>query len=162
LKLIRTKNDQLTFSLGRKEKQLLVQILKMYPLVPSSHHRLCKTNETAVRAEDQRLLDEAVAEQRNQNRKRIQVFLDDPRRFHEAASVIKLLLMREEIEWLLQVLNDVRVGAWLALGEPDELSLPEINETNAPTFFAMEVSGHFQTELLAALGHHQPTSLDEM
>jgi predicted house-cleaning NTP pyrophosphatase (Maf/HAM1 superfamily) len=66
-----------------------------------------------------------------------------------------------EIEWLLQVLNDVRVGGWLALGEPEELEPPEINETNAPYLLAMEAAGYFQAQLLAALAHHEPMQSDE-
>lgn len=160
MKLIRTEKNQLTFSLSRREKQLLVKTLKMYPLVPPTHHRLTRTNNKA-RANDQHLLEEAVAEQRNENRKRVQMLLEEPRRFHETKNAIQLLLTREEIEWLLQVLNDVRVGAWLALGEPDELSLPEIDETNAPNLLAMEICGYFQGELLAALGYSQSDSFDE-
>ena len=35
------------------------------------------------------------------------------------ASGLQLTLSGPEIEWLLQVLNDVRVGSWIALGSPD-------------------------------------------
>ncbi len=153
MKLIRAEKDQFTFGLNQRERELLFQILKMFPLIPPSHHQLSKTGK--ARPEDQRLLDEAVAEQRGENAKRVQAFLDEPGKFREIQNEIQFSLALAEIEWLLQVLNDVRVGAWLALGEPEEFALPKIEKNNARYFFAMEVSGHFQVELLAALGHDQ-------
>jgi hypothetical protein len=161
VKLIRVYKKQFTFSLGKREKQLLFQILQMYPLVPPSHHQLSKKGKRSSQHEDQRLLEDAVAEQRRQNRKQVLAMLEEPGRFRETTDDIRLSLTPAEIEWLLQVLNDVRVGGWLALGEPEELEPPEINETNAPYLLAMEVAGHFQAQLLAALGHHQPTQSDE-
>ena len=57
------------------------------------------------------------------------------------------------MEWLLQALNDIRVGSWLALGSPDgpvEI-LAALTDKTAPDFWAMEISGHFQAVLLAAV-----------
>jgi len=161
VKLIRTTKEQFAFSLGKREKQLLFQILQMYPLVPPSHHQLSKTGERSSHHEDQRLLEDAVAEQRRENRKQVLAMLEEPGRFRETKDDIRFSLTPAEIEWLLQVLNDVRVGGWLALGEPEELEPPEINATNAPYLLAMEAAGYFESQLLAALGHHEPTQLDE-
>jgi hypothetical protein len=62
----------------------------------------------------------------------------------------RLSLSPAEVEWVLQVLNDIRVGSWIILGSPEE-RLPELNETNAPHVWAMEMAGHFQAQLLEAL-----------
>jgi hypothetical protein len=161
MKLIRTYKKQFTFSLGKREEQLLFQILKMYPLVPPSHHQLSKQGKRSSQHEDQRLLEDAVAEQRRRNRKQVLTMLEEPGRFRETKDDIRFSLTSAEIEWLLQVLNDVRVGGWLALGEPEELEPPQTNETNAPYLLAMEVAGYFQSQLLAAIGHHEPTLFDE-
>ena len=158
---MRTYKKQFTFSLGKREKQLLFQILKMYPLVPPSHHQLSKKGKRSSQHEDQRLLEDAVADQRRLNRNQVLTMLEEPGRFRETKDDIRFSLTSTEIEWLLQVLNDVRVGGWLALGEPEELEPPEANETNAPYVLAMEVAGYFQSQLLAAIGHHEPTPLDE-
>lgn len=157
MKLIRTEKNLLAFSLSRREKALLFKVLQMYPLVPPAHHRLSKSGKQVRATEHQQLLDEAVAEQRNENRNRVRLLLEDQSRFPETQNEVRFSIKREEIEWLLKVLNDVRIGAWLALGEPEERFLPVLNETNTPYIFAMEVSGHFQVEILAALGRHEPT-----
>ena len=66
-----------------------------------------------------------------------------------------LTLTSAEIEWLLQVLNDVRVGCWLTLGEPEPGEEPEVSEENARYLIAMELCGLFESELLSALGVEQ-------
>jgi hypothetical protein len=156
VKLIRSGKTQLTFSIGTREKRLLFQLLKLYPLVPPAHHKLSKTSNGPAHDENQELLEEALAEQRRENRKQVLAMLEEPGRFRETDKGIELSLKPPQVEWLLQVLNDVRVGAWLALGEPDELRLPEINEANAPYLLAMEGAGYFESELLDALGVRNP------
>lgn len=155
MKLVRANKARFTFEFSRKEKQLLVRVLQMYPLVPPSHYQLSKGEEGAKHHEDQRCLEEAVAEQRRENRKKVQGMLNEPERFHEIAGGLQCSLTHAEIDWLLQTLNDVRVGAWLMLGEPGELDLAQLNEISAPYLLAMEGAGYFQAGLLAALGHRQ-------
>jgi len=161
VKLIRAYKGRYTFSLGRNEKRLLFQVLQLYPLVPPAHHCLSENEEGPEHDENQRLLEESLAEQRRGNRRQVTAMLDEPGRFREMKNDVQLWLSTAQIEWLLQVLNDVRVGAWLALGEPEELALPEIDKTNAPYVLAMEGAGYFESELLEALGVHNPTELGE-
>ena len=58
-----------------------------------------------------------------------------------------------EIEWLLQVLNDVRVGSWIALGSPDPEQDKKIvyHKDMLPHFQMMELAGAFETVFLDAL-----------
>ena len=98
------------------------------------------------------MLEEALAEQRAENRKQIQAWLNDSNRFEESDTGFRLSLSAAQVEWLLQILNDVRVGSWVILGSPEparELSL--INEKTAPHFWAMDAAGLFQVHLLEAL-----------
>ena len=61
------------------------------------------------------------------------------------------------MEWLLQVLNDVRVGSWLTIGSPEELTqlTAALNEKTAPYFWALKVADHFLVGLLHALGERK-------
>lgn len=152
MKLLRTGKSGLVFQLGPREKQLLLETIALYPLVPAAHHRLTVQGDVPASDDDQRLLEESLAEQRRENRQQVQAMLDKPRRFRETKSGFELTLTQPEVEWLLQVLNDVRVGSWLALGEPEPGEEPKVTEQNAPYLLAMEVSGMFQSFLLAALG----------
>lgn len=151
MKLVRH-GKEFVFRLSRREHGLLVETLRLYPLVPPAHHRLSREAAAPSLAESQRLLDEALAEQRAANRALVQAFLGDPQRFRPVDTAVELRLSPAEIEWLLQVLNDVRVGAWLALGEPEQGEEPPLTEENARYHFALAMSGWFESELLAALG----------
>lgn len=152
MKLLRTGKTGLIFHLGPREKQLLLETLELYPLVPASHHRLSRKDDPSQSDENQRLLEESLAEQRKENRQQVQAMLSKPQRFREIKVGFELTLTHSEVEWLLQVLNDVRVGSWLALGEPEQGKEPKVTKENASYLVAMEVCGMFQSFLLAALG----------
>lgn len=150
MRLLRSTNDLLVFQLGRREKDLFLSLLQLYPCVPSAHQPLSRSAPLAAQEEDQRLLDEALAEQRAENKRLLQALLSDPKRFKETETSCRLSLLRTDAEWLLQILNDIRVGSWLLLGSPDQ-KFEALTETTAPHFWAMEMAGHFQMEFLAAL-----------
>ena len=150
MKLIQATKTKLGFLLGHREKRSLPQILHLYPCVPSAHHVLSKSGRLPDAEANQRLLDEALAEQRAENKKQVQALLADPRRFEPTQTGAHLSLARAEVEWLFQVLNDVRVGSWVRLGSP-EGKPREVTIATAPHFVAMEMAGYFQMQLLEAL-----------
>jgi hypothetical protein len=152
VKLLRASKNGHVFHLGQREKQLLLETLKLYPLVPASHHRLSKDDQGPNADEDQHMLEEALAEQRQENRRQALAMLNEPQRFRETETGFELRLTPSQVEWLLQVLNDVRVGSWLALGEPEPGEEPELTKQNVKYRLAMELCGLFESVLLAALG----------
>jgi len=158
VKLIRTKREKLVFEISLPEKRLLFEVLNLYPLITATHHRLSKTARPAKHDENQRLLEESLAAQREENRKNVRAMLDKPGHFQAAASGFQLALSGPEIEWLLQVLNDVRVGSWIALGSPDPEQGKKIvfNEKILPRFRMMELAGAFEMVFLDALSGHPP------
>jgi hypothetical protein len=139
-----------SFQIDEREKRLLFEVLGLYPLIPASHSRLSKSEE---RAEDEQLLEQALAEQRRAHKKKVQAMLKAKSRFRANKQGFCFSLKAAQMEWLLQVLNDVRVGGWLALGSPDGALeiLAALNEKTAPYLWAMEVAGHFQMVLLKAM-----------
>jgi hypothetical protein len=152
VKIIRVTKGNFLFQLGKREKLLLAQILRLYPRIPPATFRLSKSGKLPDGEANQRLLDESLAEQRAENRKTLQAFLSDPRRFADNESGSRLSLSPSELEWLLQILNDVRVGSWIILGSPDQgIEFKLLNEKNAADFWAMEMSGQFQMRFLEAL-----------
>ncbi|HEX5218946.1 MAG TPA: hypothetical protein VFZ59_05215 [Verrucomicrobiae bacterium] len=152
MKLLRSGKSVFVFQLSPREKQVLLETLELYPLVPASHHRLSNTGSPSESDENQRLLEESLAEQRKENRKQVQAMLEQPERFRETKNGLQFSLKHSEVEWLLQVLNDIRVGSWLALGEPEPGELPEISKQNLRYLMAMEVCGAFESLLLSAFG----------
>lgn len=151
MKLIRQVRGAFTFRVMNREKELLFHILNLYPLVPPAHHQLSDSIENPQQEENQRLLDEALSDHRKENRKRLLAMLNEPTCFRQSEKGFNLTLTRAQMEWLLQVFNDLRVGAWLALGKPDDLDRIELDKTNEPYVLTLEAAGYFEMSLLAAL-----------
>jgi hypothetical protein len=151
MKLIQATQSRLLFQLGYREERLLLHILGLYPCVPPAHRQLSKGGRLPEPEANQRLLDEALAEHRADNKKQLQALLADQRRFEHTETGARLSLSPAHVDWVLQVLNDVRVGSWVLLGSPEEMAV-DLNETTAPHFRAMEMAGYFQAQFLEALG----------
>lgn len=151
MKLFRVEDDNYVFHLGKREKELLALILRQYPVIPPAHYKLSKSKASADNA-NQRLLDDALAEQRKENKKLVDSFLADTQRFSEMPTYSRVKLASGEIEWLLQVLNDIRVGNWILAGSPEELPHSESRVPDTPHEWGMELAGFFQMNLLTALG----------
>jgi len=152
VKLIRLTKGNFLFQFGKREKHLLTQVLRLYPRIPPATFRLSKSGKLPDAEANQCLLDESLAERREQNRKTLQAFLADARRFTDTESGSRLSLSSSELEWLLQILNDVRVGSWIILGSPQQgIEFKILNEKTAADFWAMEMSGQFQVRFLEAL-----------
>lgn len=148
MRLLKLSEEGFVFRVSRREKEILLTILTLYPRIPSGYHRLSKSADPV--SGDQALLEESLQEQRNENQQHVRRLLANPAKWAQADSSWRLTISESEIEWLLQVLNDIRVGSWVRLGSP-EGNLPIVNEENAPDLWAMEVAGSFQIALLEAL-----------
>jgi hypothetical protein len=147
-----TFRKRLVFSLSKREKSLLLRLLTFYPCIPPAHHQpLSRSTRLPDPEGSQGLLDEALAEQRADNKKQIEALLAHPGRFQEDGTGVRFSVSPTELEWLLQVLNDIRIGNWIRLGSPEE-KIGAINEQTAPHLWAMELAGYFQSNLLEAFG----------
>ena len=152
MKFLKTEGENLVFHLGKREKGLLLDLLKMYPVVPPAHYRISTSDESLEGC--QHLLDEALTEHRTENRRQLESMLGEPGRFQVVATGFRLVLSPAQLEWILQVLNDIRVGSWIQLGSPDEKRGKTIGLSlaNARYLWAMELAGHIQSILLSGQG----------
>ncbi len=152
MKLLRSTNETFMFSLTGVEQKVFLEVLRLYPLVPASHQPLSKTIKGRRAIEDQHLLDEALAEQRTKHKRHLDKWLQEKNRFRRTKTGGNLTVHHSDAEWLLQILNDIRIGSWLLLGSPDDHVEPEeIDPELHRTWAAMEVSGMLQMVLLHAL-----------
>ena len=128
-------------------------MLRLYPLIPVAHHRVSKTADPGQIAEHQKLLEDALAERKQENKRQLMVMLNEEQRFRETDGGYRFTLSAPQMDWLLQVLNDIRVGGWLLLGQPDEKKGKsiQVNAQNLQHYAAMEFCGLFQMTLLDAL-----------
>ena len=153
MKLLSASDNTFVFRLGKREKQLLTMVLRRYPLIPEGYHRLTRAGATSDDQSSQALLDEVLTAQRQEHRHRVDRLLEDPARLAADHAAYRLTLKREDLEWLLQVLNDVRVGSWIKAGcpDPEEGKPASLTAENAPHFLVMEVAGQFECVILDAL-----------
>jgi hypothetical protein len=149
VKLLRVENGRYVFKLVPREKDLLTIVLRLYPVIPPAHQQLSKAS-TAEKAH-QHLLDEALAEQRTENKRLVEDLLTDSQRFRNAGAFTEMILTAAEIEWVLQVLNDVHVGNWILLGSPEARPRFSPESENARFVVVMDLACMFQSELLEAI-----------
>jgi hypothetical protein len=153
VKFLRRENNHLLFSLRGTEREVLTWALKLYPVVPAGQAKVTRTGLPDPNADHQQLLDEALAAQRKENEQRLQEFLADRGRFEKAEGFLLFRLTDSEADWLLEVLNDIRVGSWVRLGRPTkdaETNLP-LDPQTMRHLWAMESAGRFETLLLEGL-----------
>ena len=149
MKLAKTDHDRLWLQLGRRERSLLLEVLGSYPLVDSTYHRATRSADPRV---DQPLLEEALTALKQENQERLAAFLAAPQRFREIEGEGFLVIEFQDLEWLLQVVNDLRVGNWLKLGSPDANSLDQLtlDLQRVRYVVAMELCGVLEAVLLEA------------
>ena len=150
MKLIRNAGNRLLIHIGLREKDLLTSVLRLYPCVPPAHQQLSKSGGLKDSAGSQQLLDEALAEHRAEKKKQVENLLENSQRFAKVDSGWRFTLSPGELEMLLQVLNDIRVGSWLRLGSP-EGRVQKLDDETAPHLWAMEMSGLFQMWFLEVM-----------
>jgi hypothetical protein len=143
----------LIFRINAREEALLLAMLRLYPALENGHHRISHDPKAAASSE-QRLLEESMAQLRVAHRRKVDALFQSPQRFFkDALGERHLVVTSAQLEWLLQVLNDIRVGSWVRLGCPDlEKPAPQtLTRTNARSLQAMHICGEFQLALLEAV-----------
>ena len=155
MKLLSRDDNRCVLQFTTQEKDLLLGLLPQYPKLPADHHQASRNGDAD--ADVQALLADALTEQRKKNRAAAQSLLADTARFEPEGEDWLLTLTDAEIEWFLQVLNDLRVGSWLALDSPQQdddgsyINFENVTAENVTDIWTMEICGALQYELLKAL-----------
>ena len=155
MKLLSRDESSCVLQFTTQEKDLLLGLLPQYPKLPADHHQASRNGDAD--ADVQALLADALTEQREKNRATAESLLADTARFKPEEEDWHLTLTYAEIEWFLQVLNDLRVGSWLALDGPQQdedgsyINFENVTAENVTDIWTMEICGALQYELLKAL-----------
>lgn len=150
-----------TFRFEQAEREWFRHILSLYPVQQSA---LKKASEVAGSDE---LLEKALADGRKKLRGDAELFLKagkleiDPK-FNEYWD---LTLTAVEIEELLQILNNVRVGLWIQLGKPEpsieELLPTKPSEEQVRSHMIMHVCAAWQGAFMGAVDPELPGATQE-
>jgi hypothetical protein len=153
VKLIQASEGKFTFQIGERERLMFFEILRLFPVIQKPYQPLSRGSETESMKSDQQMLDDALTAHQWENKKALAVLINNTAQFEAREDGYHFSLDTGEIEWLLQVLNDIRVGSWRLLGCPDEDDAKplQITDENLINVLALDVAGTFQVTLLEAL-----------
>ncbi|HEY6169006.1 MAG TPA: DUF2017 family protein [Verrucomicrobiae bacterium] len=159
MKLVKRHRQTLVFELGARERELVIHALRLYPQLNPDYHRITKAKRGRKLEEAQKLLVEAMTERCAENRQLVATFIREKlggapvETEKRARGKILLMLTRAQADWMLEVLNDVRVGSWVKLGRPDQTDVRSmrLSAENVAAFGVMEFCGYLQMILLEAL-----------
>jgi hypothetical protein len=153
VKLLRRSETEVVFHLGKREHAAFSKLVDRYPMVPSNFSPLSRFADPEDVGGDQQLLEESLAESKAESKKALKVMLEDGKHFEAVSRGWNLHLTPGEVDWLLQVFGDIRVGCWLKLDCPDEMKgkMPELTPDNLEYYVAMDMCGRLQMLLLHSL-----------
>ena len=149
MKLLRQQRDGWEYELNPHEALCLRALIREFPLTPATAARITRTESSRPAAERERLLNESLAEHR-QELKRKAMKLVAAGNLKAGRAGWRLRLNSEEREILMQLLNDIRIGSWHALGEPENLEAqpPQPSEKELSLHSLMQLAGFFEFKLL--------------
>ena len=152
MKLIEGTPERRVFGLTQREKTLLERLLSFYPLGVDGVARLTREPVASLEEADA-MLQEALRERKAELAGWLALQFSEGEAFQRVGSGWHMTVSEEETERLLQVLNELRVGAWTKLGCPEEIDAEGLlrKAGGVPYFDIMVLSGHFQTHLLSGL-----------
>ena len=156
MKLSRDAHGRFLLRVNLRERICLEAMLELYPLIPADHHQITRSNpavESKHATQAREFLVEDIQAQKARHRAELDRLFQDRARYARDGNGATLRVEPDQVEWLLQVLNDVRVGSWLKLGAPDSRARRplHLNRANARLYMAMELSGLIQVHFLRAL-----------
>jgi hypothetical protein len=161
MKLLKQIRNGWEYELNHQEAMCLRTIICEFPLTPATHFKATKTESGRKAAEREQLLNESLAEHRmDLKRQATKLLASGKLKAGQAAWRLRLNL--EEREILLQLLNDIRVGSWRALGEPEDLESkpPAPSEKQVSFHTLMQLAGYFEVKLLNLEGSDQAVSVE--
>jgi hypothetical protein len=155
MKLVRVENFSpetrvFVIQLQKQEHHCLMAVLACYSSLDLYIQPLSRSG--SVNQESQSLLNDAMAGLRRARMDKLREFIKGkPARLRrDDSGRFRLTINSEDLEWLLQILNEIRVGCWIRLGrlEMDDLSKRELTIAELRTRDIMDLCAYFQAELL--------------
>jgi hypothetical protein len=152
MKLVGHTGDEWQYGLNPAEADCLRSLLNRFPITANSTVKISRTTGDPQTVDRERLLNESLADHRKMLKKKAASLIAS-RKFKARDKSRLWCINSEEREILFQILNDLRVGSWRALGEPEKLEPQILNPTGTDRVFyrIMNLAGYFEYNLL----HHE-------
>jgi len=150
MNLLKHSDNEWKYSLEPKEGMLLRVLVREFAQTAATAAKITRKSADAKSAERERLLNESLAKNRQELKEQAGKLL--AAKLKPGKDGWRLSLSPEEREVLLQLINDIRVESWHALGEPEDLeAMPaHPSEANLRQHHLMHLAGYFEWKLLGA------------
>jgi len=152
MKCIRKGDGRFDMALDEEEWQALKNVLIQYPKTPADHHSLMsKDDQDPDLRESDDWLKESGSQHQGERKQQVKAWIESIHPVEgDGKTEYKIECNPDRADWLIEILNDIRVGCWLSLDcpTPDDLADGEWKREDWPTMWAMEISGMFQSVIL--------------
>ena len=150
MKLLEQTPEHWRYELEDREAQLLLALLGGFPFTKLRPSQITRGPQDAASLERQNLLNEYLVAHREELKQAAGGLMNESVELLDEGW--RLTLTVESKETLLQILNDIRIGAWRDLGEPEDThKLPQDSAERHQLWSVMTLAGMFE-EALAGLG----------
>lgn len=146
MKLSKHKGDQWQYVLKQEEAEVLRALLKNFPFTKMDPVNMSKGRHDAEMLEREALLNESLTAHRNGLKLAAEKLVNDS--LCKSADGWLLTVKMESKETLLQILNDIRIGAWRELGEPDDIHQPPDSPAKLQNWSLINLAGYFEECLI--------------
>lgn len=148
MRLLKHSGTKWQYVLNPREGLLLRMLVKEFPLTPATPGKINRTGGDPRSAGRERLLNESLGEHRKDLKRQARKLLTA--KFKDGEDGWRLSMNLDEREILLQLLNDIRVESWHALGEPENLDAlpPQASEADQKHHQLMHVAGYFEWKMV--------------
>lgn len=149
MKLVAQSHESWQYHLNHREADILVGLVEKFPFTAPAPARISKTLEERKTKEREKLLNESLAEHRKELTKLAGTLLGNDQ-WKKSKTGRLLTLNPHSREVLLQILNDIRIGCWHALGMPEVLELDHAPASTKELGYRnlMDLAGYFEMSLL--------------
>ena len=148
MKLLKHSSAGWKYALEQKEGMFLRMLVAEFPLIAATAVKINRAGGDTRSAERERLLNESLAQHRQDLKRQARKLL--AARLKPGKAGWRLSVNVDEREVLLQLLNDIRVESWHALGEPENLdTLPPLpSEADLRHHNLMQLAGYFEYKIV--------------
>lgn len=147
MRLVAQSNQEWQYHLLHHEADILLGLVKQFPFTEMEPAQISRGDNAAQTAERQKLLADSLAEHRKELKKfGLSLLADD--KWEQQADGCLLTLDAGSRELLLQLLNDIRLGCWHALGQPEMLEPKPASKKELLRRNLMDLAGYFEASLL--------------
>ncbi|HEY1664035.1 MAG TPA: hypothetical protein VGI03_16575 [Verrucomicrobiae bacterium] len=149
MRLVKQSKGNWQYHLNHNEADILLGLVKKFPFTELSQIKISKTDNEPATVERGKLLNESLAEHRKAL-KTLAMNLLGNEKWQPSGEGQLLTLDSGSREILLQILNDIRVGCWHALGEPEVLESPAAHSSRKDLTYRklMDLAGYFEMKFL--------------